>query len=132
MLAALTAVAVLSGCGDEQEPAVVERDASPPTLLINEDADGAFLARVHGTTAVNDQGCITIDDRLLIAPEGSHLGNDGKTVELEGYAPFVIGDEVELGGGHEEVEPSKLTDQQRDCAPDGADLVHVTGVAPAR
>ncbi len=127
---AVAMIGGMSACGDDQEPAAAADPTPSATLLINQEADGYFRARLNGTTAVNDQGCIVIDDYLLVAPDGSRLDDDGTTVHLTGYEPFQVGDDIQLGGGYEELPRTEAPADIQACSPAEADPVKVAAVAP--
>lgn len=126
----VVAVGALAGCGDD-EGATGAADPSPrPTLLVDEDPDGSFEAIVSGATGLNAQGCVIIGDRLVVAPEGSRADDDGGTVHLAGYAPFTLGDDVELVGGQEELPVEDAHPEHVACSELGVDTVRVAVVAP--
>ncbi len=129
----VVAVGALSGCRDDEGATGAAADPSPrPTLLVNDDPGGFFEAIVSGATGLNAQGCVTIGDRLVVAPEGSRVDDDAETVHLTGYAPFTLGDDVELGGGQEDLPVEDAHPEDVACSEAGVDTVRVAVVAPGR
>lgn len=124
----------LASCAAETAPAEnpSEDAAVEPevTLVINENTNGAgFESIVSGTLGVNEQNCVTIDDRILVVPAGSSTDGDG-VLEIPGYDSETIGGEVQYGGGQEEIPWEDASAELQECSPGGAETVVVTAVSP--
>lgn len=102
------------------------------TLLVSRNRSGdSAEAIVSGTLAVNTKGCLTVGSELLIAPPGSTVDASTGTVNLTGYAPARIGEDVSWGGGHETDLPLELVaEEYRACLDDAAVVVDLAGVGP--
>ncbi|WP_119698270.1 hypothetical protein [Microbacterium halotolerans] len=127
-------VVALASCATETSPAGSPSDdaAEEPevTLVLSENTNGAgFEAIVSGTLGVNEQNCVTLDDRILVVPAGSSIDGDGG-LEIPGYDSETIGGEVQYGGGQEEIPWEDASAELQECSPGGAETVLVTAVSP--
>lgn len=104
--------------------------AGGTTLLAADRSDAAFEALVTGTVGIGDRGCVTVDGRLLIAPAGSALSQDGTTVLLTGYDPVDLGATATFGGGEEDVPADDVDEATRACLPADATTAAYVVVAP--
>lgn len=104
--------------------------AGGTTLLAADRSDAAFEALVSGTVGLDDRGCVTVDGRLLIAPAGSALSQDGTTVLLTGYDPVDLGSTATFGGGEEELPSDDVDEATRACLPGGSSTAASVIVAP--
>ncbi|MGJ9412338.1 hypothetical protein ACHAAC_06475 [Aeromicrobium sp. CF4.19] len=132
---AIFILGVLGACrSDQNTPSAT--DPAPdvtndvPTLLVNQGADGRFGALVSGMVEVNDQDCLTVGGNLLIAPEGSFLHGDGKTLHLTGYELVDVGNEVQLGGGQEDLPIEAVDEEHRACLSPDATSATIEAIAP--
>ncbi|MCY7402145.1 MAG: hypothetical protein LH477_14545 [Nocardioides sp.] len=90
--------------------------------------DGMF-ARVSGTLGINDKGCFTLDDRVLVVGKGSRVLPGADSIEVADVGVVDVGTRTSGGGGYidgvEEVEriadAMDLGDDVMACQPDGAD-----------
>lgn len=109
--------------------------ADPPTeggpvatrlLVSKEDGDAKFEALMSGRLGVDDRGCVTLGGDALVAPKGSAIGDDGRTVSIKGVGTFRLGDGLPpVGGGHEEyADWSQVPAEQRACS--GTDFAVLT------
>jgi hypothetical protein len=83
-----------------------------------EDGDGAE-GPLSGRLGIDKRGCVTLDDHVLLAPEGSRLGLDGQAVVLAGIGQIGIGEELPAGRGVLEGVDSpsdNVPTQHRGCA----------------
>ena len=124
----------LASCAAETSPAEnpSEDAAVEPevTLVLNENTNGdGFESIVSGTLGMNEQDCVTIGDRILVVPAGSSIDEDG-VVEVPGYDAGAIGDEVQYGGGQEEIPWEDASAELQECSPAGSDTVLVEAVSP--
>lgn len=136
--------AALTGCATEATPGAPTASPAPArateaaravsadrsTLVVAPENDDAFSAIVSGLVELNDAGCVTVGGRLLIAPAGSSLSEDGTTVLLAGYDPVLLGSSASLGGGKEEIPVADADDAVRACLPAVDDVAAYAVVAP--
>lgn len=126
---ALTACVATTDAPSTSAPAA-DDVASAFTLVVSDDTSGAgFDAIVSGTIGVNEQLCITIDDRILVTPAGSSISADG-TLTVPGYAPVAIGDAARFDGGQEEIPWSDAQIELQECSADGTETVLISVVSP--
>ena len=59
----------------------------------------AMFATVSGTLGINDQGCFTLDDRVLVVGHGSQVVLDGEGVEVADVGTVRLGERASGGGG---------------------------------
>lgn len=100
--------------------------ASPRILTAEQ--GGHFLALLSGVLGVNELGCVTLDDEIVVAPIGSTVS--GMTVRLPGYPDLTLGTAVEVGGGHESYPVEAAPAGLAGCTPDGSSEVAVAVIAP--
>lgn len=96
-------------------------------LLVSEKDGGAkFEALVSGRLGVDNRGCVTLGGDALVAPKGSAIGDDGRTVSIEGVGMFMLGDDLPpVGGGYEEyADPSEVPAERKVCS--GTDFAVLT------
>jgi hypothetical protein len=74
-------------------------------------------ALVGGVLRMNGAGCFALDHRILVAPPGSTVGPDGRSIEIPDRGRFSIGDTVRGGGGESEGTNEVLDPT---CVPEGA------------
>lgn len=60
----------------------------------------AMFATVSGTLGINDQGCFTLDDRVLVVGHGSQVVLDGEGVEVADVGTVRLGERASGGGGY--------------------------------
>lgn len=113
-----------SGTSDSQGPGAAESPSPRAVRLVTtgRSAPGGFKARLAGTIGLTSGGCLSLDGRLLVAPEGAVVRSG--VVEIPGYAPFRIGDEVVLEGGEADLGADEVSGGA-ECAPDRVEVVLV-------
>jgi hypothetical protein len=92
--------------------------AIPRLLTWPEDPAAAGMdALVSGALRVNEAGCFALDQRVLVAPPGSTVSEDGRSIVIPRLGRFSIGDTVRGGGGE-----SDGTNEVKDatCVPEDA------------
>lgn len=72
-------------------------------------------ANVSGVLDLNKAKCFTISGRILVAPYGSSIVDDGAAVDLEGYGRFEVGETVHAGGGTMPAARPEVDPAWRDC-----------------
>jgi len=99
-----------------------------PTLLTSRLAEPGEGTVVEGVLGVNIFDCVTVDDRLLVAPIGSTV--EGNAIALAGYGSFAIGDSISLAGAtSDDVVLADLADEFSFCTPGDdttVDLAYLT------
>lgn len=114
----------LGGCGSEPSSAT-----GPPgarLIVFPELTREGMFALVSGTLGINDQGCFTLDDRLLVVGKGSRVLPGGESIEVADVGVVDVGSRASGGGGAidglEEVErfaeTTGLNDEVMTCQPD--------------
>jgi hypothetical protein len=58
-----------------------------------------MFARVSGTLGVNDQGCFTLEDRVLVVGNGSRVLPGGESIEIADVGTVEVGARASGGGG---------------------------------
>ena len=58
-----------------------------------------MFSRVSGTLAINDQGCFTLDDRLLVVGKGSRVLEGEASVDVADVGVVQVGSRTSGGGG---------------------------------
>lgn len=106
----LCSAALLSGCSQDDQADTPEPEASEsvtqipggPRLLTLDDPPGPNdILRdrnISGTLAVNESNCYTLGHRILVAPYGSTILDDGSAITMPGIGTFAVGDHIETGG----------------------------------
>lgn len=69
-------------------------------------------ASTSGVLGINDAGCVTIGEALLMATAGSSVLPDGSGVRIEGYGEYQFGDTVSDWGGGEADLAAPATDYE--------------------
>lgn len=136
-LAAMAAVAVLASCTSNLppgRPAETPSSSAPsirssPTpspvpsgpratrLIVDQTKRSGFPeALVGGVLQIDKAGCVTMDDYTLVAPYGSTLAQDGRTVTLTGHGVFRIGERFGPAGGGYIDNPGDTPTEPRGCA----------------
>jgi hypothetical protein len=88
-------------------------------LLTYPASTGGPEARITGSLGVNDQNCFTLDDVLLVAPSGSTVSTDGRSVDIDGLGTTSVGEDIDTSGGWTELEPDEQAPQAyRTCLGD--------------
>lgn len=110
-----------AACGSESTRADVPLgppadSPNTPRLLISGSGLG-MDALVGGVLRVNEAACFTLDDRILVAPPGSTVAEDGRSIVIPRLGRFSIGDTVQGGGGESEGTNEVLDEA---CVPKGA------------
>ena len=120
-----------TGADASYTPAMAITSDGATLLVSTSDDPSGFEAIVSGTLGRNEQGCVTIGDRVAIAPKGSTFTDTGG-VSFEGYASYDFGEDVELGGGESPVAIVDLVEDDpiRDCVSPGSDEVDIFFLAP--
>ena len=111
-LTLLAACAVLiAGCTatsptSQEEPA---SGAQPPAsstpqviLLVDENRTGWTDMAFSGEVKLNEFGCVTLDDALVIAPGGSSItvkSAEDIRIHIDGYDDIKVGEFLNTGGG---------------------------------
>lgn len=60
--------------------------------------EGMF-ARVSGILGINDQGCFTLDDRVLVVGKGSRVREDAESIDVADVGVVEVGSRATGGGG---------------------------------
>lgn len=104
------------------------------TLLVDESANSWPDVRVEGMLGLNDQGCITLDDLLLIAPSGSTLttvSSGEPEISVPGFAALSIGDEMSASGITGSRDVAELdVDHLQGCLPPGTTSADFAWIGP--
>jgi hypothetical protein len=58
-----------------------------------------MAALVSGVLGVNEAGCFALDQWVLVAPPGSTVAEDGRSIVIPRLGRFSIGDRIQGGGG---------------------------------
>lgn len=58
-----------------------------------------MFSRVSGTLAINDQGCFTLDDRVLVVGKGSSVVEGGDSLEVADVGVVQVGSRTSGAGG---------------------------------
>lgn len=85
-----------------------------------------MFARVSGILGVNDQGCFTLHDRVLVVGKGSRVLSGGESIDIADVGVVDVGSVTSGGGGYidgrDEVErfvrALGLSDEAATCQPD--------------
>lgn len=102
---------------------------APTVLVLPDDAATSMYAKVGGVLGVNEQDCVTLDDRVLVVPKGSRA-LDEQSIELAGLGTVRVGERLSGGGGlidgADEVDyfvdgHDLDADEVARCQPDGAE-----------
>ena len=109
---ALAMVLALAACGGTEPP---ERDPATGAIPGAPDSDGGARATrlllsggeagdgaqvpLGGRLGIDERGCVTLGDHVVLAPRDSRLGLDGQTVVLAGIGEIAIGEELPAGRG---------------------------------
>jgi hypothetical protein len=97
--------------------------------VIPEPTREAMFGLVSGTLAINDQGCFTLDDRVLVVGTGSRVLSGGESIDIADVGVVELGGRASGAGGQidgmEEVqrfvETLGLGDEAMTCQPEDAD-----------
>lgn len=87
-------------------------------------------ARIVGSVAVTDGGCVGIRDdegvvRLVIWPRGTDLvGSLPAVLEIDGVGEISEGDAVDGAGGYHD-NPEEFAQQLDQCAPDDLEVIRI-------
>jgi hypothetical protein len=117
----------LGGCGSESSSAT-----GPPgarLIVIPEPTREAMFGLVSGTLAINDQGCFTLDDRVLVVGTGSRVLPGGESIDIGDVGVVEVGRGASGAGGQVDgmeevqrfVETLGLGDEAMTCQPEDAD-----------
>ena len=83
------------------EPAA-NSPVTPRLLTWPEGPKAGMDALVVGVLRVNEAGCFAIDDQILVAPPGSTVSSEGRSIVIPRLGRFSIGDTIRGGGGQSE------------------------------
>ena len=101
----------------------------PAILLVAPQTGVGFEALISGELGLNEYTCVTIGDKLLVAPFGSQI--DGTTVSLAGYGSFELGTSITpSAGGSETIAVAEATPEMVTCIPGDATEVTYTVISP--
>lgn len=120
-------LAGITGCGSESPSAT-----GPPgarLIVFPEPTPEGMFALVSGTLGVNDQGCFTLDDRVLVVGMGSRVLPGGRSIDVADVGVVEVGSRASGGGGAIDgigevarfAEATGLGDEVMACQPDGGD-----------
>ena len=99
----------------ETTPSVaVPASGDVPVLVTLPDTGVHMEAIVSGTLGVRN-GCFTVDNAVLIAPEGSTVSPDGQSIVVPGIATVDVGDKVIGGGGWVNEVPDAVQPSDAPC-----------------
>ncbi|MCY7287866.1 MAG: hypothetical protein LH624_06345 [Cryobacterium sp.] len=119
-----TGLTGIGGCGSQSSV------SGPPgarlVVLPELTRDGMF-SLVSGTLGINDQGCFTLDDRVLVVGKGSRVLTGEESIDVADVGVVEVGSRTSGGGGLidgiEEVEyfakAVGLGDEAMACQSDG-------------
>ena len=100
-----------------------------PILLTAPFAEPGAGSVIEGELGVNIFDCVTVDDRLLVAPLGSTV--DGTTIAVAGYGSFAIGDAISIAGTTSDaVTVADLADEFSFCIPGDDTTTDLAYIAP--
>ena len=68
-------------------------------LVVGPDATEKMQASLSGTLGTNENGCVSLDGAVIVAPYGSTISEDGQFVSLEGVGKFGLGETLPPTGG---------------------------------
>ena len=91
------ALASLGGCGSETPAATGPPDAR--LIVIPEATDESMFGLVSGTLGINDQGCFTLDDRVLVVGMGSRVLPGEDSINIADVGTVDVGSQAAGAGG---------------------------------
>ena len=87
----------LGGCGSESSTTT-----GPPgarLMVIPEPTREEMFARVSGVLGINDQGCFTLDDRVLVVGSGSRVLAGNTSIDVADVGIVEVGARASGAGG---------------------------------
>lgn len=87
----------LGGCGSES--ASVTGPPGARLIVFPELTREGMFALVSGTVGINDQGCFTLDDRVLVVGKGSSVLPGEKAIDIADVGVVDVGSRASGGGG---------------------------------
>jgi len=92
---------LLTACaGGQVERVTAYEESTRPVLLVAPETNAGSDAVVAGALGVNEAGCFTIGEDVLLAPHGSTVIADGTGIDLPGVGEVGIGEQIDGGGGY--------------------------------
>jgi hypothetical protein len=95
--AGILVVICLVGC--TTAPGFSQSDGGTILAVAKSNYKASMDALLSGTLTVNAAGCVSLDDQRMLAPLGSTISSEGKTISIAGLGKFRIGVKITSGGG---------------------------------
>ena len=87
----------LGGCGSESSSATGPSGAR--LIVIPDLTREGMFSLVSGTLGINDQGCFTLDDRVLVVGKGSRVLKGEESIDVADVGVVDLGARASGGGG---------------------------------